>query len=227
MIEDNQDLVAALIKAQTAFPSIKKNRTAQIKTEKGTYSYRYADLADILSEVTPILLKQGLALSQCFDVTKGGELLLITRLLHTSGQSLSSALPLHWSGARMQELGAQITYLRRYALAAILGIAAEEDTDAREAAAYPRQDGTGQPDTRTITEKQRKRLYAIGKSTAERLQVPDEQIDEYAKRFMRAMGIESSKDLTKESYDALCSKLDALTLTDLAPQAYEEGEEVF
>jgi hypothetical protein len=75
---------------------------------------------------------------------------------------------------------------------------------------------------RTITEKQRKRLFAIGHSAAERLEVPAEQIDEFCKRWLADLGLESSTDLTREPYDTLCNKIEALTINDLVPPAEEE-----
>ncbi len=80
-----------------------------------------------------------------------------------------------------------------------------------------------------ITDKQRKRLYAISHSTAERLQIPQETIDGYARKFMADLGFESSRDLTRDAYDKLCDKLENLSLTDLAKsEAPEpEQEEVF
>jgi hypothetical protein len=83
--------------------------------------------------------------------------------------------------------------------------------------APPRQSGG-----RTITEKQRKRLFAISMSAGERLGVPAEQVDEYAKRFMADLGFESSADLTRDPYDNLCNKLEALTLNDLVPPTDDE-----
>lgn len=75
---------------------------------------------------------------------------------------------------------------------------------------------------RKITDPQRKRLFAISNAAAKRLNVPAEQVDEYAKAFMAEAGIESSKDLTREPYDTLCNKLEALTLNDLVPSSEQE-----
>jgi hypothetical protein len=72
------------------------------------------------------------------------------------------------------------------------------------------------PADRTITAKQRERLYAKGNAAAKRLNVPAEQIDDFAKRRIRDLGLASSKDLTKEPYENICAILDNMTLTDLA-----------
>ena len=119
---------AALVAAQADLRNPAKDRTANT----GTYSYKYADLASILDLVRPILAKHGLAITQ--DVRmEDGRLLILTTLLHSSGESLQYG-PLAGSvGTSWQQTGGGITYARRYALQAILGIAADEDDDAASA----------------------------------------------------------------------------------------------
>ncbi len=51
----------------------------------GEYSYRYADLPDVLAAVQPVLTKHGLAVVGLPDTTPEGEPALTTRLLHASG----------------------------------------------------------------------------------------------------------------------------------------------
>lgn len=134
-----KDLAAALAKAQGAFPSIKKERT--VKTT--SYSYSYADLSDILDAIRPHLAANGLSMIQPI-VADGATELLVTRLLHLSGQWIESTYPLA-SYERPQETGSAITYARRYALAALLGIAAEDDDDGTAAqTATPKQSATRQ-----------------------------------------------------------------------------------
>ena len=76
---------------------------------------------------------------------------------------------------------------------------------------------------RKVTEPQRRRMYKLGSLAADRLEVPAEQVDEYAKAMIRDLGFESSKDLTREAYDTLCNKLEALTLNDLVPPTEQPG----
>ena len=68
-----------------------------------------------------------------------------------------------------------------------------------------------------ITEPQRRRMYKLGSLAGERLGVPAEQVDEFAKKMIRDLGFQSSKDLTRAAYDTLCNKLEVLTLNDLVP----------
>lgn len=119
---------AALVAAQADLRNPPKDKTANT----GTYSYRYADLASILDLVRPVLAKHGLAITQ--DVRmEDGRLLILTTLLHSSGESLQYGPLAGQVGSSWQQTGGGITYARRYALQAILGIAADEDDDAATA----------------------------------------------------------------------------------------------
>ena len=91
---------------------------------------KYADLATVLTAVSPVLSKHGLVITQTFSPFEGGCTLLRTTLLHTSGESVTSDLPMPSTDGQRNALhafGAATTYLRRYALLAILNLAAEDD----------------------------------------------------------------------------------------------------
>jgi len=118
------ELAAALAKAQGEFPAVTKDRMAKL----GTYSYAYADLASVLEAIRPTLSKHALALVQPL-LWMDGHPWLITRLIHSSGQWVESHYPLGVY-ERPQEMGSAITYARRYAICALVGIAAEDDDDA-------------------------------------------------------------------------------------------------
>lgn len=123
-------LVAALAVARVAFPTIQKGRTAKVKMKSGgEYSYSYADLSDILDAVSTPLNEASLVVAQTMEM-RGESWFLVTKLMHVSGEALESVYPIpHPAENSPQEIGSAITYARRYALTAILGIAAEEDDD--------------------------------------------------------------------------------------------------
>lgn len=126
--ESLKELAAALSKAQGEFEAIPKNRTAEIPAKAGgKYTYRYADLADLISAVTPALSRNGLSITQSPTLIEG-RLTLETTIMHASGEWKSGFYPLQ-SFERAQEMGSEITYARRYTLAAMLGVHAEEDED--------------------------------------------------------------------------------------------------
>lgn len=122
-------LVAALAKAQTQFAPVTKDKTVTVQTKTGgSYKFSYAPLDTILAAVRGPLSKNGLVLVQTLD-----DGALVTSLLHESGASISGRMALPGTND-IQGLGSAITYLRRYAIQAVLGIAAEEDDDGNRAA---------------------------------------------------------------------------------------------
>ena len=116
-------LAGALAKAQGEFPAIPKEKTAHIKSDKANYTYRYAELGAILSACRPALSKHALAITQI--ITNGN---LITWLLHEAGGRLESVIPIPTFNLP-QALGSWLTYMRRYTVSALLGVAAEDDDD--------------------------------------------------------------------------------------------------
>jgi hypothetical protein len=123
------DLALALSSAQAIIKAPTKGKTASL----GTYSYKYADLADVIDCYREPLSKHGLAIAQTMRL-EDGHIILATRLLHKSGQWLESDYPVT-AYSKPQEQGSAITYARRYAVTALLGIAAEDDDDGAAAQA--------------------------------------------------------------------------------------------
>lgn len=120
---------AALAKAQASLGAAPKNREVTVKTRTGSeYKFKYATLDGIIEHVRPALTSNGLWFTQTLEET-GGKYSLVTTLLHDSGQSIASHTPLLVAGGGNQEFGSALTYMRRYALSAILGIAADDDDD--------------------------------------------------------------------------------------------------
>lgn len=92
---------------------------------------KYAPLNDILNHVRPTLTKCGLSVAQLV----GGEdaIAVTTMLLHSSGQYIADTVTIKPENSKglsvAQNAGVVITYLRRYGISSILGIAGEDDTD--------------------------------------------------------------------------------------------------
>ena len=126
----DKTISAAFVAAQADLTNPHKDKTANIKPG---FSYRYADLATILDHVRPVLAKHGLAITQNVEGTSDGRLSVETTILHTDGGALGFGPLLGDSGRDWQGLGSAITYARRYALCAALGIAADDDDDAQTA----------------------------------------------------------------------------------------------
>jgi hypothetical protein len=138
-----RELNAAFAKAQGEFPAISKDKTATIETRSGgSYSYNYADLADIIAAVRKPLADNALSFTQPLDITTSGQLVLRTELRHAAGGIIGSTFPMQEAGD-WKAFGAAHTYLRRYALTGLLGIATEDDTDASGAEKPPAAESSG------------------------------------------------------------------------------------
>lgn len=173
----------------------------EVKNPKNTadnpfYDSKYAPLQDVLNEVRPLLSKHGLSVIQS-PSGDGQSVSITTLLLHESGEWIEfDPLVLKAQKITPQGAGSAITYGRRYALSAILGISSEDDDDGNSLE-KPQQD-SGQK--KQLTEKQVKRLYAIansaGFSTAD-----------VKKVLMKDYNKTQAADLTKEEYDEICERL--------------------
>jgi hypothetical protein len=149
---DEQDaekaLNTALAKAQGEFPPIPRERTVRIKTQGGgTYSYSYAPLDVILAAVRPVLARHGLSLIQRLD-DENGRPAIRTEIRHAEGGKISASFLIGDRPPNPQQLGSLLTYLRRYTIQAMLGIAPEEDDDGQAAAKTRTEVSVGEPQAR-------------------------------------------------------------------------------
>jgi len=128
-----KNIAAALSKAQAEFPIFKKEKTVNVTTKSGaTYSYNYTDLGAMFQGVIPILSANNLCFSQSVDHADD-DIIIVSLLLHSSGEFLKSTLRLPVVDDTkniVQSIGSSITYGRRYAAGALLGVASEADDDA-------------------------------------------------------------------------------------------------
>lgn len=122
------NLTSALAAVQAVLPVVGKDHTATVKSDKGTYTYKYANLASVSAAILPILSAHGLAWTTLPTFDDAGRFVLRYELRHISGESVAGSYPLPTT-TRPQEMGSAITYARRYALCAATGVAPEEDDD--------------------------------------------------------------------------------------------------
>ena len=120
------ELAMALSKVQGEMSSAIKDSSNPF------FKSKYADLSSIWNCCKEPLSKNGLAIIQTMDL-KEGQNVLITTLAHASGQWMRSCLPILNEKNNAQGLGSAITYMRRYALSAIVGVTCDEDDDGNEA----------------------------------------------------------------------------------------------
>jgi len=121
-------LALALSKAQKAIKGATKDG------KNPHFNSHFATLASIWDACREALTANELAIVQTTDDTNDG-LILETTLMHSSGEWISGRLSLKPVKTDPQGIGSAITYGRRYALAAIVGVAPEDDDG--EAASRP------------------------------------------------------------------------------------------
>jgi hypothetical protein len=129
------DLISALAKAQGAIGDIPRNRTVTVVPRSGgqSYQFKYATLSAIIDAIKKPLSENGLAYTQVLSHDADGGYYVLTTTLHHGNQFISSKVPLIAEGGTNQQFGSALTYMKRYTLAALLGIAADEDDDGNAA----------------------------------------------------------------------------------------------
>ena len=130
--ESIKEIATALAKSQARLAPVLKDKTARVQSDKGNYTFDYADLASVLEACRTALNEQQIALVQGVETEPTG-IKVETRLIHSSGEWLACTLSMRANGDRPQLVGSAITYARRYALSAMVGLASEEDDDANGA----------------------------------------------------------------------------------------------
>lgn len=124
--ENLADLAAALCAVQGELkPAIKQ-------ADNPFFKSKYVDLPGVWEAIRPLLAKNGLSVVQTFTASADGPT-IVTTLMHKSGQWVSSELFLKPAKSDPQGVGSAITYGRRYALAAMVGVVADEDDDGNAA----------------------------------------------------------------------------------------------
>jgi hypothetical protein len=116
------ELAKALAAAQGQMENAKKD------SKNPHFGSSYADLAAVWDACRAALSSNGLAVVQTVAAGDGGASVTVhTLLLHSSGQFIREALTLPVAQKTPHGVGSAITYGRRYSLAALVGIAQEDD----------------------------------------------------------------------------------------------------
>ena len=120
-------LFEALAKAQAEFSTV----TATSRVTFKNVDFKFAPLSEILGAVRPALNKFGLTLTQQTKHIPFGNangVKVVTTLLHESGVSYDiESVPVFYNVNDIKNLGAQVTYLRRYEVKTLLGIEADSE----------------------------------------------------------------------------------------------------
>jgi len=183
--------------------SLAKAQGVMVPAKKGAqnpfFKMKYADLASVWDVCRGPLSENGLSVVQAISVPAPGETILQTILLHTSGQLIVSSYPVKPVKDDPQGMGSAITYARRYALMAMIGIAPEDD-DGESAVRRAPKDGHPEKKATTpsvlATDAQIRKLHIDAKAAG---------LDEagFHDLIQKKFGVKSSKGLTKVAASAL------------------------
>lgn len=173
---------------------------AQVKIENATKSSKndhfrskYADLAEVLNTVRPVFAENGLSIIQSTNLE--GEYVSVTTVLaHKDGGYITSVATCVPAKYDAQGVGAATTYLRRYSLAAISGVAQEDDDG--NSAAHNKPAPAAKPEA-AISEDQ---------LTVLRDQIKDLNADEAA--FAKFLGVVTLADLPASKFGKAKAALD-------------------
>jgi hypothetical protein len=151
------------------------------------FKNKYADLAEVLNTVRPVFAANGLAIIQ--STSYDGSLVSVTTTILHEGGHISSTASCVPAKADAQGIGASTTYLRRYALAAMCGIAQEDDDG--QAASHNK---PAAPATKEDISSLKERMEGLG-------------VDEEA--FLKYLAVKSLSELTKPVLVKANASLDA------------------
>lgn len=165
-------IAAALAQAQKLLDNPEKTLTATIASpfpREGTVLFRYASLAAGLEIIRKALGDQEIAAIQRTEIDKDlGLIRLNTVLAHSSGEWIASDWPVCATSevGAPHRLGAALTYARRYALFALVGIAGEDDLDAPDLAIQPEQRSVVPRDRMVVGSRARRQDELLSASTS-------------------------------------------------------------
>ncbi len=237
------ELNKALAKAKADFPKILENKRVKIPTKTGReIAFSYAELEEIADSITPTLSGYGLVIvSQ--TVFFESKFCLLTTLRHESGEAIASYFPLPSDpSSDPKDLGAKISYGRRYNTICLLEITTIEPNNPDQRAEQVRKLAkdirieasgntklseikkgdtsfldaiNGLESTSTsqlITPNQAKRLWAIAKNE---LKLTDEQVKSAQTHF----GFAKTELISQDKYESLINYLKSLaSKTSVATQ---------
>lgn len=203
-------LAAALAKVQSALRPVKR------ESQNPYFNSTYADLAAVWESVRKPLADNALALIQLPMPTDGMTVRLLTVLVHESGEYVASEIVMKPRDGTPQSVGSCLTYARRYALCAILGVTSEDEDDDGNAAqpknATPQRKANPGPAGKQATSPapagsgSAAAVEALTKLVAD-MGIPAETQAKWLEHF----GVKSLADLTHDQADAIIAKVKSKT----------------
>lgn len=220
--ESIKEIATALAKAQAKIQHASKDST------NPHFNSKYADLASVLDACREPLSENSLSVIQSPQRIEGAWI-LVTRLMHTSGEWLEGYCPILSTKTDAQGFGSGLTYARRYGLSAMVGVAQDDDDGNAASSSKGNQNqnrsqnkqqnqqqkpADKKPEQKPVnnmapvSQDQIKRLFAIAGDK----KVPDESLREILKGLYK---LESTKDLKTFQYDELCKLIQTKSLDEI------------
>ena len=173
-------------------PDIEKDKKVAFEAGGKKVSYNHASLANITDKIGVALSKNGLSAS--WSTKQEGGLISVTcriahRLGHSEETTLSAAADISGSKNAIQAIGSAITYLQRYSLLSLTGLATHDTDDDGVAASVP---------AYTMTDNEAATLsdWIVSAQTTE-------------EKLCKHLGIKTIADITKDLYKKACADLKA------------------
>lgn len=183
-----KNLSQALVKFHSQFKPIRKD------AQNPFFKSDYLTLSGILDAVRSPLALNGLAVVQTMKVNEASTL-LVTKLLHESGEELSSEMIMPVL-QDPQKMGSLITYYKRYQLQALLGISTADEDDDGNSVSIPQSQSVKAPVKEIV--KPTFQVDGIGQQRPLQGAASDAQ-----KNALRKMGIKFEENITKDEASRL------------------------
>lgn len=177
-----QAYIVAMSRAKKNMPEIEKDKHVKFETQKGTTEYYHSSLANICKKAVPILSAEGLHASWKPSQSDGiisVECVITHEKGHSESVQLRAAPDITGNKNSIQAVGSTISYLERYTLLALLGLATSDMDD----------DGKGSDTSKFITEEQAIEIDKL---------VTESGAD--AVSFMGWIGVEKYNDIPVKKY---------------------------
>lgn len=199
------NLIPSLIKAQMKLEIAEKSKKAG-SGAAGSRSYKYADWPTIVEASRKALADNNLCVSQRLIEDNLGATLLSTLLLHATGEYIDSRIRLPINATTPpQSVGSCITYFKRYAYAALIGVVADDEDDDGAAAQKSHREYQSEPKNQTPTGNVKKTTLSDRELAVMEYELKD--APEIQDLLLERYGISSIRDMPVGYYEATLKRV--------------------
>ncbi len=193
--DEIKDIATALAKAQGEMP------VADLNKNNPYFKTRYADLRSVVDASRPSLSKYGLCVTQQIVHKNDGQSVLVTKLLHLSGQWLASHMRIVPAKNDIQTISSYTTYLKRMAYASLVCVVTgDEDDDGESAVATSRDLRARGVAVNNKYDPKNTSPEAITKEQLEELEYELSEYPDIAEDILDKLRLQSLADLPKSKF---------------------------